>query len=70
MQRNKGVLRVTIADDGKGFTEGEGARTAKRGGWGLPAMRERAEALGGAISVRSGAGGTCVVVEIPLADEN
>lgn len=56
-----GALRVRIADDGRGF-DTAGAAT----GFGLVSMRERAEAVGGRLEVRSRPGeGTEVEVEIP-----
>jgi len=60
-------LRLTVEDDGRGFREVAGTRGARTGGFGLPTMRERAEALGGALRVEFPDRGTRVVVEIPLA---
>ena len=63
--RRQAGLRLTIADDGKGF-----APRVSGGGWtdagfGLTSMRERAESLGGEVEVRSRPGrGT--VVEVVL----
>jgi len=61
-----GGLRVSVEDDGRGFPEPAGAR-ARRGGFGLPTMRERAEALRGTLRVEFPGRGTRVVVEIPAA---
>jgi signal transduction histidine kinase len=61
----EGLIRATIEDDGRGFADPVGARGAQRGGWGLPAMRERAEALGGTLRIEFPGRGTRVVVEIP-----
>jgi len=61
-----GGLRVTVEDDGRGFSEPVGARRARRGGFGLPTMRERVEALGGALRIEFPGRGTRVVVEIPV----
>jgi PAS domain S-box-containing protein len=55
-------LRVTVEDDGCGFAQPAGAR---RRGFGLPTMRERAEAHGGSLRVEFPQRGTRVVVEIP-----
>ncbi|HLW03599.1 MAG TPA: sensor histidine kinase [Ktedonobacterales bacterium] len=56
-------VRLTIADNGAGFTP---AAEAARG-VGLEGMRERAQLLGGVLQVRSGPGEGCVVrVAIPL----
>lgn len=58
-------LRVSIADDGRGFTPVEGNRTARP--LGLTSMRERVEALGGTLHVDSQLGsGTQVTVTIPI----
>ena len=57
-----GVLRVSVGDDGAG-----GADSAR--GSGLVGLKDRVEALGGAITVRSPLGaGTSVRVELPLND--
>ena len=61
-----GRVRLSVEDDGAGFEQPNGAREARRGGWGLPEMRERAEAHGGALQVDSSARGTRVTVEIPI----
>jgi signal transduction histidine kinase len=56
------VVRVTVADDGAGF---DPAGTL-RAGLGLTSMRERAEALGGTLTVRTAPGaGTTVTLEVP-----
>ena len=56
-----GEIFVEVADDGRGFDV-----ASVRAGVGLSAMRERAEGLGGTLSIygRSG-GGTRVVVRVP-----
>jgi signal transduction histidine kinase len=58
-----GNLELRISDNGIGFDpaeEGDGW------GFGLISMRERAQALGGQLNVRSGAGeGTSIEVVIP-----
>jgi signal transduction histidine kinase len=54
-------LRVSVEDRGKGFIRESGQR-----GIGLVAMRERAEIVGGSLTVEPAAGsGTIVQVEIP-----
>jgi signal transduction histidine kinase len=59
------ALRLSIADDGRGFDPA--ARPARPdAGFGLISMAERAEALGGSFSVRSAAGaGTTIEVALP-----
>lgn len=59
-------LRVVIADDGQGFTPAS-QRNGKARPLGLTSMRERVEALGGAIHVDSQPGsGTQVTATIPI----
>jgi signal transduction histidine kinase len=59
-------VKLTVQDDGRGFSEPVGARSARLGGFGLTTMRERAEAQGGALRVEFPERGTRVVVEIPV----
>jgi len=54
------AVLVSVADRGAGFPGQEGQ------GLGLWLMRERAEAVGGTLSVDSGSAGTRVVARIPL----
>jgi signal transduction histidine kinase len=59
VEERDGNLRVSVRDDGVGGAE-------PRRGSGLIGLRDRVEALGGSIDVRSGAGeGTLIVVELP-----
>lgn len=59
------LVRLTVADEGVGF-DPEALAPEIGVHWGLPTMRERAEALGGRLRVVSGPGrGTRVVVEVP-----
>jgi len=60
-----GGIRLSVEDDGRGFANPVGARSARRGGWGLPAMRERAEAHGGTLRIEFPGRGTRLIVEIP-----
>jgi signal transduction histidine kinase len=53
--------RLVVADDGVGFDVGR-----QRPGFGLVSMRERAQAIGGALEVRSAPGhGTEIIVQLP-----
>jgi two-component system NarL family sensor kinase len=53
---------LEIADDGVGF---DLEAVQGRGGLGLPAMQERAAALGGKLAIRSSpSAGTQVIVEV------
>lgn len=57
-----GAARLRIADDGEGFN----SRLVRPGHFGLLTMRERAEALGGTLEVRSAPGqGATLVVTVP-----
>ena len=59
-------VSVTVRDDGVGFDPAARAVRSRR--LGLTSMRERAEALGGQVTVESQPGaGTTVRVEVPLA---
>lgn len=61
--REESGWRLSIADDGIGIAPGELTRP---GHFGVRGMRERAEALGGSLSVLRGtAGGTTVLANIP-----
>jgi signal transduction histidine kinase len=54
-----------VHDNGSGFDEKGPAPT--EGGYGLQAMRERAELCGGTVTVESDPGeGTTVVMSIPI----
>jgi signal transduction histidine kinase len=59
---NTDAIRVSVTDDGKGFDLG----APRRRGFGLTSMRERAEARGATVEVRSRPGeGTEVEVVVP-----
>ncbi len=62
-------IRVAIRDNGRGFDPSQLSRRA-RPRFGLQTMRERAEAIGGRLEIRSHPGaGTEVLVTIPRAGE-
>jgi signal transduction histidine kinase len=58
-----GVLSVEIADDGRGLTP---ADLAKARSFGLRGLHERAETVGGWVDVSSTAGGTSVLLSVPV----
>ena len=65
--RDDGHLRVTVADNGCGF---DPARPGRAGAFGITSMRERANSVGGGITVESAPGqGTKVVLDLPYAHE-
>jgi signal transduction histidine kinase len=60
------LVALDVQDDGEGFDPG-GVAVGADGGFGLRAMRERVEALGGSLLVESEQGACCtLVVELPL----
>lgn len=62
------ALELRVADNGRGFGVHDPA-AANGKGLGLLSMRERAELLGGSLSVQSGPGSGCqVVLRIPLRE--
>jgi len=55
-------IRLVVADNGRGFAEGE--RDPRGGGQGLAGMRQRAQEIGAVLTVRSTpGGGTMVILE-------
>ena len=65
-ERRDGRVRVMVEDDGKGFAPGQ-AEGGER--LGLIGMRERAEALGGTLTIESAPGeGTTIAVEVASGD--
>ncbi|MFE5559235.1 sensor histidine kinase [Streptomyces sp. NPDC056544] len=64
-------VTLDVVDDGHGFDLSSAASGSGDGGFGLPAMRSRAETLGGLFTVESAPGqGTAVAVTLPLPLEN
>ncbi|XIE80796.1 sensor histidine kinase [Streptomyces sp. SBR177] len=62
-----GSVTLDVVDDGAGFDPGSVCPSSAEGGFGLPAMRSRAESLGGSFTVESAPGqGTAVAVSLPL----
>jgi len=60
----QGSLLLVVDDDGRGFQPGEGAPV----GMGLQGMRERVQALGGVLRIKSQPGrGTRIEASVPLA---
>jgi signal transduction histidine kinase len=65
--RIDGTIRVTVTDDGQGFNPAAKART-EFPRFGLSTMRERADSIGGTLTIDSGPGkGTTVRFELPGA---
>ncbi len=61
-----GVLRLTIADDGRGFDR---LKLRGRPGLGLSSMDERARLVEGRVSITSGDEGTTIDVVVPLGGQ-
>lgn len=63
------ALRCMVADDGAGFSEGDvPEEPGLEGGFGILSMRERAEAVGGEVTVESSPGeGTTVTFSAPVS---
>ncbi len=64
---DRGLIRLTVTDNGQGFDPAPQPPAKTRQGRGVANMRERAEAVGGRCYLKSQPGqGTQVIVEIPL----
>ena len=69
VQRRNGKLIATVADDGLGFDPALRTRT-EFPRFGLSTMRERAESIGGELTIDSAPGkGTTVRFELPVISE-
>ena len=66
--RDRGRIRITVADDGIGFDTSESiSRKGGKGGFGLFSIKERLQLLGGSLKVDSKPGqGTRVTLSAPL----
>jgi PAS domain S-box-containing protein len=63
---NEQGVRMSIEDDGKGFSPSTSRAPSAEGGMGILSIRERAVAFGGTLTIESAPGkGTTVLVEIP-----
>ena len=61
----KDELELVVADDGTGFDPSAVSRHGGAGGWGMITMRERAEAIGGTLTIESApTRGTQLIVTI------
>ena len=66
-----GVARLEVADKGVGFETPTLPVAASAAGYGMLSMAERAELVGGGLTVRSAPGaGTTVTVTVPLEEQN
>lgn len=61
------AVTLDVFDDGRGFDPGAVPPPSESGGYGLRAMRQRIEQLGGELSVESAPGeGTIIAAQLPL----
>jgi PAS domain S-box-containing protein len=71
IQKLGGAIRMTIKDDGKGFSTERLVHAKKRKRLGLLGMSERLEMVDGRFTVESVPGkGTTIIAQIPLANRN
>ncbi|GGJ33363.1 two-component sensor histidine kinase [Paenarthrobacter histidinolovorans] len=62
------AVTLDVYDDGRGFDPGAVPSPSETGGYGLRAMRQRVEQLGGELSVESSPGeGTIIAAQLPLS---
>ena len=67
IQKLDGTIRMTVKDDGKGFSAERRLHAKKRKRLGLLGMSERLEMVGGTLIVESVPGkGTAIIAQIPL----
>ncbi|HUE02645.1 MAG TPA: sensor histidine kinase [Bryobacteraceae bacterium] len=67
IERRGARVALTIRDNGRGFTPGNGSSDGVHGGLGLIGIAERAHVLGGELTIRSAPGrGTAVGIEFHL----
>ena len=68
VDRDRGMIRITVADDGRGFEVEAAAKDARH--FGLRTMKDRAEGVGGTLVIESAPGhGTRVILELPMERE-
>jgi signal transduction histidine kinase len=60
-----GVLSLEVSDNGRGLGPGD---LAKAQSFGLRGLHERASTVGGWVDLSSGAGGTSLILSVPLSD--
>ena len=69
LSRANGEIQLRVVDDGKGFGDVWPVANDISGHIGLSSMRERAEMVGGSLTIDSGGRGTVVTVRVP-ADQD
>ncbi|MBA7595461.1 hypothetical protein ES703_02424 [subsurface metagenome] len=69
LESRAGEIKMTIVDNGKGLAQIQVSDLSSAGKLGIMGMRERAQLLGGTLSIESELGkGTAVIVMIPLEE--
>jgi signal transduction histidine kinase len=71
IEARSGIMRLEVADDGKGIPEDTLATLNSSGGQlgvGIRGMRERVRQLGGWLEIRSGPRGTTIVVTLSVKE--
>ena len=69
LENDNDTAAIAIEDDGKGFRDGKNPEPNLH--FGLQTMKDRAESVGGSLSVCSSPGrGTRVTIQLPLAKHN
>jgi signal transduction histidine kinase len=63
------AVRLTVEDDGRGISKPASAAQSRRAGWGLPTIRERAEAHGGVMHIEHPERGFRLIVDIPVTGQ-
>ncbi len=67
LESRAGEIKMTIVDNGKGLAQTQVSDLSSAGKLAIMGMRERAQLLGGTLSIESELGkGTAVIVMIPL----
>jgi len=61
------MVTLSVADDGRGLGEHDAAQLERDGHMGLAGMRERIEALGGSVELRSTSRGASLIIRVPAA---
>ncbi|MGH9961633.1 MAG: sensor histidine kinase, partial [Pyrinomonadaceae bacterium] len=62
---DSGRVQLSVQDNGRGFDQ-QNKGGQEEGHFGLTSMRERAEQIGGTLSIQSNGSGTEVIVEVPI----
>jgi len=67
IDHSAGELRISVEDDGGGFSPDQAPPSGLTGGMGLENIRYRTESCGGTVSISTGSDGTTVECLLPMA---